>query len=71
MNRAVYSYMRWRHPDIFFTDYRIEQQDNVGDMRGRSLMIGRGGGCGGIGQYGAAYNAVSRVSLPHSSAVSL
>lgn len=59
VNRAVYSYMRWRHPDIFFTDYRIEQQDNVGDMRGRSLMIGRGGGCGGIGQYGAAYNGMT------------
>ena len=37
--------------ELYFMDYRIEQQDNVGDMRGRSLMISRGAGCGGIGQY--------------------
>ena len=63
VNRAVYSYMKWRHPELYFMDYRIEQQDNVGDMRGRSLMISRGAGCGGIGQYCKKTASINRFFL--------
>jgi hypothetical protein len=57
---AVYSYMRWRYPDTHFTDWRIpvlpdghtaDPSANLGDLRGRALIISKFGSCAGGDQW--------------------
>ena len=54
MTNVVYSYMRWKHPDIHFSAWRVDPQGLVGDMRGRALFMSKSGGCAAYGQWGGA-----------------
>ena len=54
VTNVVYSYMRWKHPDIHFSAWRVDPSGLAGDMRGRALFMSKSGGCAAYGQWGGA-----------------
>ena len=50
-HKAVNSYMKWKHPELYYMAWRVDPSDNVGDMRGRALFISKIGSCGVRGQF--------------------
>ena len=51
IENGVYSFMRWKHPELYFTDWKVDQSDSMGDMRGRALFVSKVGSCASAGQF--------------------
>ena len=51
---AVHSFMRWKHPELHYQGWRVDEADRVpGDMRGRALIVSKSGACAQVGQFGS------------------
>jgi hypothetical protein len=49
---AVYSFMKWKHPEINFMSWKVDAADSVGDKRGAALFVTTVGTCSTPDQFG-------------------